>query len=179
MRDIVRKDDLLFLECLEDLHLVIEQSLKKVNKVRSVHVTHFEEWAEEIRNHRRIFEEISLPARLIIEHLMHCRHKAGQVALETGQMSLSFTSIGHIKVEPFGIIRLKCGELETAWRDSSYTYYFYPDKVELRAVDEMSAIKMLFTYPFTQQIVEKFPELIQCPNVAYIHPQLEQWTKQV
>lgn len=170
---------MLLLESLEDIHHVIEQSLKKISKVRSVHVHHFEEWAEEVRNHRRIFEEISMPARLIIEHLMHCRHKSGQVALETGQMSLAFTSIGSIKVEQFGIIKIKCGELETSWRDSSYTYYFYPDKVELRAIDEKSAIKMLFTYAFTQQIVEKFPELIQCPNVAYIHPQIEQWSKQV
>lgn len=170
---------MLLLESLEDIHHVIEHSLKKISKVRSVHVHHFEEWAEEVRNHRRIFEEISMPARLIIEHLMHCRHKSGQVALETGQMTLAFTSIGSIKVEQFGMIKIKCGELETSWRDSSYTYYFYPDKVELRAIDEKSAIKILFTYAFTQQIVEKFPELIQCPNVAYIHPQIEQWSRQV
>ncbi|HHY26133.1 MAG TPA: hypothetical protein GX523_05150 [Desulfitobacterium dehalogenans] len=175
----MRIDDMLLLESLEDIHHVIEQSLKKISKIRSVHVHHFEEWAEEVRNHRRIFEEISIPARLIIEHLMHCRHKSGQVSLETGQISSAFSSIGSIKVEPFGIIKIKCGELETSWRDSNYSYYFYPDKVELRAIDEKSAIKILFTYAFTQQIVEKFPELIRCPNVAYIHPQLEQWSRQV
>lgn len=175
----MKLDDMLLLESLEDIHHVIEQSLKKISKVRSVHVHHFEEWAEEVRNHRRIFEEISIPARLIIEHLIHCRHKSGQVSLETGQMSLAFSSIGSIKVEQFGIIKIKCGELETLWRDSNTSYYFYPDKVELRAADEKSAIKILFTYAFTQQIVEKFPELIHCPNVAYIHPQLEQWSRQV
>ena len=175
----MRIDDMLFLESLEDIYQVIEQSLKKVSKVRSVHVAHFEEWAEEVRSLRRMFEEISIPARLIIEHLMHCRNKSGQVSLETGQMSLAFTSIGSIKVEQFGIIKIKCGELETSWRDSSYNYYFYPDKVELRAKDEKSAIKILLTYAFTQQIVEKYPELIHCPNVVYIHPQLELWSRQV
>ena len=175
----MRSEDMLVLEALEDIHNVLEQSLKKICKVRSVHVQQLEDWAEEVRNFRRIIEEISIPARLIVEHLMDCRHKAGEVSIETGQMTLAFSSIGSIKVEQFGIIRLQCGQLETSWRDNNYNYYFYPDKVELRAKDEKSAIKILLTYPFTQQILEKYPELIRCPNVAYIHPQLEQWSRQV
>lgn len=175
----MREEDLLLLECLEDIHHVLEQSLKKISKVRSVHVTHLEEWAEELRNHRRIFEEISPPARLIIEHFMRSQQRSGQVALEAGQLSQTFSSVGGIKVEQFGIIKIKLGELEVIWRDGSYTYYLYPDKVELRAIDEKSAVKMLFSLAFTQQTVEKFPELIQSPNVAYIHPQLEEWLKRV
>ncbi len=175
----MREEDVLLLECLEDISHAIDQSLKDVVKIRSVHIPHLEELAEEIRNYRRIFEEISLPARLIIEHLMHCRQKYGQIALETGQITLAFTGIGKIKVEQFGIIKLKLGECELSWRDGDYKYYFYPDKVELRASDEKSAIKILFSYMFSQQIVEKFPELNHCPNVVYIHPQIEQWLKQV
>lgn len=175
----MKQEDFLLLECLEDIHRVLEQSLKKISKVRSVHVNHLEDWAEELRNHRRIFEEISSPARLIIEHFMHTQQKAGQVALETGQLSQTFSSIGGIKVEQFGIIKIKLGELQVTWRDGSYTYYLYPDKVELRAVDEKSAVKMLFSLAFTRQTVEKFPELVHSPNVAYIHPQLEEWLKGV
>lgn len=173
----MKAEDMLLLECLEDINHTLEQSLRKISNVRSVHLPHIEEWAENVRNYRRIFEEISLPARLIIEQLMDCSQKSGQVALEMGQINLSFSSIGSIKVEQFGIIRIRCGELEASWRDSSYTYYFYPDKVELRACDEKSAIKILFTYAFAQHIVERFPELVQCPNVAYIHPQLKLWLK--
>lgn len=175
----MREEDFLLLDCLEDIHRVLEQSLKKISKVHSVHVTHLEEWAVELRNHRRIFEEISPPARLIIEHFMHSQQKSGQVALEAGQLSQTFSSIGRIKVEQFGIIKIKLGELEVIWRDGSYSYYLYPDKVELRAVDEKSAVKMLFTLPFTRQTVGKFPELVHSPNVAYIHPQLEEWLKRV
>lgn len=175
----MREEDFLLLECLEDIHHVLEQSLKKISKVHSVHVTLLEEWEEELRNHRRVFEEISPPARLIIEHFMHSRQRSGQVALEAGQLSQTFSSIGGIKVEQFGIIKIKLGELEVVWRDGSYTYYLYPDKVELRAVDEKSAVKMLFSIAFTRKAVEQFPELVHSPNVAYIHPQLEQWLKRV
>ena len=175
----MREEDFLLLESLEEIHRVLEKSIKEISKVRSIHVTHFEHWAEELRNYRRIFEEISSPARLIIEQLLDNQYKSGQVALEAGQLSQSFSSIGGIKVEQFGIIKIKLGELEVTWRDGSYTYYLYPDKVELRAVDEKSAVKMFFSLPFTRQTVEKFPELVQSPNVAYIHPQLEQWLKKV
>lgn len=175
----MRVEDMILLECLEDISHALDQSLKNMGKIRSVHIPHLEELAEEIRNYRRIFEEISLPARLIIEHLMDCRQKNGQISIESGQISLAFTSIDRIKVEQFGIIKLKLGECQLFWRDQDYRYYFYPDKVELRATDEKSAIKILFTYFFSQQIVEKFPELSRCPNVVYIHPQLEQWLKQV
>jgi hypothetical protein len=175
----MREEDLLLLESLEEIHRVIEGSIQKISRVRSVHVTHLERWAEELRNHRRIFEEVSFPARLIIEHLMHSQHKSGQVALETGQLSQAFSSIGGIKVEEFGIIKIKLGELDVTWRDGNYTYYLYPDKVELRATDEKSLVKMFFSLAFTQQTVEKFPELVRSPNVAYIHPQLEQWLKKV
>lgn len=175
----MRKEDQLLLECLEDLHHVLENSVKKISKVRSVHVTYLQEWADEVRNHRRIFEEISFPARLIIEHIMYTQYKSGQVAIEEGQLSQSFSSIGGIKVEQFGLIKIKLGELEITWRDGNYRYYLYPDKVELRAVDEKSAIKLFFSSAFRRQIVEKFPEILQCPNIAYIHPELEQWLKKV
>jgi hypothetical protein len=175
----VREEDLLLLECLEDIHRVLDRSLKKISAVRSVHVTHFQEWADELRNNRRIFEEISFPARLIVEHLMHTQHRSGQVALEAGQLSQTFSSISGIKVEQFGIIKFKLGDLEVTWRDGSYTYYLYPDKVELRAVDEKSAVKLFFSIAFSQQMVEKFPELVQSPNVVYIHPELEQGLKKV
>lgn len=175
----MREEDQLLLECIEDIHRALENSIKRISKVRSIHVTHIEEWANELRNHRRIFEEISIPARLIIEHLMDSQHKSGQVALQAGQLSQTLSSIGGIKVEQFGIIKIKLGELEVTLRDGSYNYYLYPDKVELRSVDEKSAVKMFFSLPFTQQTVEKFPEVFNSPNVVYIHPQLEQWLKKV
>ena len=174
----MREDDLI-LECLENIHIVLEQSLKRMEKLRSVEVFQLENWAEELRSLRRVFEEISYPARLILEHIMHLRQKNGQIALEAEHISQSFSAIGTFKVEQFGIIKLRLGELEISWRDESYTYYLYPDKVELRAIDEKSAIKLFFSLGFSRQLVEKFPELARSPNVVYIHPQLEQWLKKV
>ena len=175
----VRENDPLLLECLEDVYLAVEKSLKTIQQIRSVHRTQLELWTEEIRNHRRIIEEISYPARLIVEHLMSCQFKSGQVALETVQLSQGFSSISGIKVEQFGIIKVKLGELEVTWRDGNYSYYLYPDKVELRAIDEKSGVKLFFSLAFSRQAVEEYPQLVLSPNVAYIHPQLEKWLKKV
>lgn len=172
-------EDLLILECLDDIYLTLEKSLKKIQQVKSIHRIQLEYWAESIRNHRRIFEEISLPARLIVEQLMSSQLVTGQVALETGQINQGFSSIRGIKVEQFGIIKIKLGELEVTWRDGDYSYYLYPDKVELRAMDEKSGIKLSFSIAFSRQVVEKYQELLIAPNVAYIHPQLEKWLKKV
>jgi hypothetical protein len=156
----VSKEDFLVLECLDDIYLALEKSLKKIQPVRSIHRLQLEHWAEEIRNHRRIFEEISLPARLIVEHLMSSQLITGQVGIETGQLSQGFSSIRGIKIEQFGIIKIKLGELEVTWRDEDYSYYLYPDKVELRARDEKSGVKLFFSIAFTRQAVEKYPELL-------------------
>jgi hypothetical protein len=173
------QDDFQVLECLDDIYLALEKSLKKIEPVRSIHRLQLEHWVDEIRNHRRIFEEISLPARLVVEHLMSIQLITGQVGLETGQLSQSFSSIRGINIEQFGIIKIMLGELEVSWRDENYSYYFYPDKVELRARDEKSGVKLFFSIAFTRQAVEKYPELLRSPKVSYIHPQLEKWLKKV
>lgn len=175
----MNQDDFLVLECLDDIYLALEKSLKKIQPVRSIHRLQLEKWSDEIRNHRRIFEEISLPARLVVEHLMSIQLITGQVGLETGQLSQGFSSIRGINIEQFGIIKIKLGELEVSWRDEDYSYYFYPDKVELRARDEKSGVKLFFSIAFTRQAVEKYPEMLLSPKIAYIHPQLEKWLKKV
>lgn len=171
--------DNLLLECIEDTYRALETTLKKVRGIRSVHVFQLERWAEELRSQRRIFEEISFPARLIVEHLMECQSKNGQVALEAEHLNQSLSSVRAVTIEKFGIIKVTLGELEISWRDDNYSYYFYPDKVELRAIDEKSAIKLFFSLGFSRQLVEGFPELFSSPNVIYIHPQIEEWLKKV
>lgn len=173
------QEDILVLECLDGIYLALEKSLKKIEPVRSIHRLQLEQWAEEIRNHRRILEEISLPARLVVEHLMGIQLKTGQVGLETGQLSQGLSSIRGINIEQFGIIKVLLGELEVTWRDEDYSYYFYPDKVELRAKDEKSGVKLFFSIAFTRQAVETYPDLLKSPKVSYIHPQLEKWLKKV
>ncbi|WP_206812436.1 hypothetical protein [Paradesulfitobacterium ferrireducens] len=169
-------DDLL-LECLEDVYHSLEKALRKLENVRSIHVAEMERLAEELRSERRIFEELSGPARLIVEHLLECQHKNALVSIEAEQISQPFATVGKISVLPFGIIKLTLSNLELAWRDGNYTYYLYPDKIELRARDEKSGIKLFFTLPFSRQLIEGFADLPAAKNLAYIHPQLVKWFK--
>ncbi|MGC7872370.1 hypothetical protein ACPUYX_12680 [Desulfosporosinus sp. SYSU MS00001] len=175
----MREEDTMLLECIEDVYHSFERALKKVQKVRSVHVRKFELLLEELISERRAFEDISIPARLIIEQLLELQFKVGQVALEAEYLRQPFSSVESVKIEEFGIILLKLGELEVRWRDGNYSYYLYPDKVELRANDEKSAIKLFFSIPFNQQTLERFPEILRSPNVVYVHPQLEKWIRKV
>ncbi|MHB1651202.1 MAG: hypothetical protein ACYCVD_01840 [Desulfitobacteriaceae bacterium] len=175
----MRENDDLVLECLEDVHYFVEEALKRVNKVRTVQITELEHILEELRSQRRTIEEISHPARLIVEQLLEAQLKSWQVALETEHFNQAYSSVRNVKVEEFGLIRVRLGDLEISWRDRDYLYYFYPDKVELRAVDEKSAIKLFFSLAFSLQAVEKFPEILSSPNVIYVHPQLEKWLKKV
>ena len=175
----MREEDPILLECLEDVYLTFEKALKKAYQVRSIHVQKFEQLLVEIRSERRIFEDISIPARLIVEQLLESQFKVGQVAIEAERLKQSFASVAYVKVEEFGIIHLKLGELEISWRDGNYSYYLYPDKVELRAADEKSAIKLFFSISFNRQTLERFPEILISPNVVYVHPQLEKWIRKV
>ncbi|MHB8124809.1 MAG: hypothetical protein ACYDEJ_04045 [Desulfitobacteriaceae bacterium] len=171
----MREEDGQLLDCIEDVYRVLERALLQIKKVRSIHVTKLETWAEELRSQRRIFEDISLPARLIVEHLIELQYKAGQVALEAEHLSVPLSNVCAVKVEEFGIIKIFLGELEISWHDADYSYYFYPDKVELRAIDERSSIKLFFSVDFSRHTFKKFPELRKASNVIYIHPQIEQW----
>ncbi|MDR3602719.1 MAG: hypothetical protein P4L49_19950 [Desulfosporosinus sp.] len=173
----MREEDAILLECLEDVYHTFEKALKKAQKVRSIHVRKFERLLDELLSERRIFEDISIPARLIVEQLLESQFKVGQVALEAEYLKQPFTGVESVKVEEFGIIRVKLGEVEISWRDGNYSYYFYPDKVELRAADEKSAIKLLFSIAFNRQTLERFPEILTSPRVVYIHPQLEKWIR--
>jgi hypothetical protein len=175
----MREEDAILLECLEDVYHTFEKALRKAQKVRSIHVRKFEQILNELRSERRVFEDISIPARLIIEQLLESQFRVGQVALEAEYLRHPFTGVEAVKVEEFGIISIKLGEVEITWRDGNYSYYLYPDKVELRAIDEKSAIKLFFSIPFNRDILERFPELKTSSNVVYIHPQLETWIRGV
>jgi len=173
------RDDTLILESLEDIYRHLTAALQRVNKDRSIHVKQLEEIADKLRSQRRTLEDISFPARLIVEHLLECYFKNGQVAVESAQISQPFALVTSVRVEDFGLIKAGLGKLELSWRDRDYSYYLYPDKVELRAKDEKSAIKLFFSLAFSIQEIERFPELLRSPALAYIYPALERWLRKV
>ncbi|MDD2234079.1 MAG: hypothetical protein PHZ11_02515 [Desulfitobacteriaceae bacterium] len=163
------------LECLEEVYRVLEKTLLHIQKNRSIHVKKLETWAEDLRSQRRVFEDITLPARLIVEYLIELQYKTGQAALETEHLRLSSSNVCTVKVEEFGIIKVVLGNLEVSWRDCDYYYYFYPDKAELRAIDERFSIRLFFSSDFSKHVSARLTELSEMPNVKYIHPQIEQW----
>ena len=169
------RNDQLMMECLEDIYYFIENELKKIGKNKSVHSLILEKMAQDLLCQCRIFEEISYAARLVVEHLMEIQLKGGMVAVEAEYFSQNHTVVNHVHIEEFGIVKIFLGQLEISWRDNNYQYYLYPDKVEMRAVDEKSAIKLFFSHAFYSQIVERFPEIRNSSNVVYIHPELKKW----
>lgn len=169
------REDEELLDCIEEVYRELEKTLLHIQKTKSIHVTKLETWAEDLRSQRRIFEEITLPARLIVEYLIEQQYKTGQIALETEHLRLSSSNVYTVKVEEFGIIKVILGDLEISWRDCDYCYYFYPDKAELRANDERSSIKLFFSLDFSKHVSARLTELCKLPNVKYIHPQIEQW----
>ena len=173
------REDSRLLESLEDIYHFMEQALKPIAKIRSIHVSQIEQMLEGLRGQRRIIEELSPAARVVVEQLLESWTKDGQVAVEAEHFTQAYAFVRGVQVEEFGLVKVLLGGLEISWRDNSYTYYFYPDKVELRSVDEKSAIKLFFSHTFSPQTIELFPELLVSPKVVYIHPQVEKWLKKV
>lgn len=168
------KDDNLFLESFENIYSVIARELQELEDNRSVYKDKLIELKEEIRAYCRIFEDISLPARLILEQVMDMKQKSAQIAIEAQNMTQNYAMIKEIKVLEFGVIRLTVGEMDISWHDREYNYLLYPDKVELRTLDEKSVIKLFFSNVFDQQIIDKFSPLLKDEEkVIYIHPSLK------
>jgi hypothetical protein len=161
------------MECLEDIYHFVENERRKTGKDPSVHSLLLEKLAQELLSQCRIFEEISYPARLIVEHLLEIQLKFGMAAIEADQILQNYMLVQYVRIEEFGLIRVGLGQLELSWRDGNYQYYLYPDKVELRAMDEKSAIKLFFSQAFSAQLIQRFPEVEQDQKVAYIHPEFK------
>lgn len=173
------RDDQILLDNLEGIYYELQNAIIRLKPTRSIYIKQLEKLADKISTQRKILEDISIPARLICEHILECQTKNGQISLEGDHLKQVSSPVGDLRIDDFGLICLVLGELEFAWRDENYTYYFYPDKVELRAVDEKSAYRLFFTLPFNRQTVAKFPEILYLPNVVYTHPQFEKWCEKV
>lgn len=169
-------DDEKILASFERLFCALENESKNLKDIRSIHVEKIRELEQEIRAYARIFEDISLPARLILEHILELKHKGGQMALEAENITQYFSTITDVRVEEFGIIKIYTGSVQLSWRDEFYNYLLYPDKVELRTIDEKTAIKLFFSHAFGSQGIQRFNELKTSKQLLYLHPVLENYT---
>lgn len=167
------ENDHLLLDSFERIFRVLDQERNNLIDVKSIHVERIRQWEKEIRAYARILEDISLPARFIIEHVLDLKSKAGQMAVVADCISQGFSEINGVLVEEFGVIKIYTGNIQLTWRDQEYNYLIYPDKVELRTVDEKNMIKLFFSQNFGIQDVLKFSAVTDSSKLLYIHPALQ------
>jgi hypothetical protein len=164
-------DDII-LSSLEKISGSLNLELQNLQSLNSVHLRQISAWADEIRAYIRLFEEISLPARLVVEHILELRYNDGFLGVETENMKQERTVIDGLQIQEFGVIQVTVGTMQLSWRDGDYNYYFYPDMVELRTADEKFLIKLFFSRNFPQQTQAHFMILEELPQVVYVHPEL-------
>ncbi|NLI93654.1 MAG: hypothetical protein GX434_16120 [Peptococcaceae bacterium] len=169
------KEDLILLESFERIFQVIQNEVVNLRDTKSIHAERVRQWEKEIRAYARILEDISLPARMILEHILELKYKSGQMAVEAENINQGFSQINDVQVEEFGIIKISTGNIQLSWRDEFYNYLLYPDKVELRTLDEKSLIKLFFSHNFGRQDVHKFSEIAESPKLLYLHPTLQKF----
>lgn len=165
--------DQILLAGFERIFRVLDNEARNLKDVKSIHVERVRQWEAEIRAYARILEDISLPARLILEHILELKYKAGQMAVEAENIIQGFSNINDVRVEEFGVIRIATGNIQLTWRDEVYNYLLYPDKVELRTLDEKTTIKLFFSHVFGRQSVLEFSAIANSPKLLYIHPTLK------
>lgn len=169
------ENDQLLLDSFERIFCLLDQEADALKEIKSVHAERIRQWGKEIRAYARILEEISLPARFILEHILEIKHKSGQMAVEADNIKQGFSAITEVSVEEFGVIKIRTGNIQLSWRDDTYNYLVYPDNVELRTLDEKATIKLFFSHTFGSQDVQKFAALTESSRLLYLHPALEKY----
>ncbi|NLO96885.1 MAG: hypothetical protein GX091_02215 [Peptococcaceae bacterium] len=166
------------LDSFERLFKVIDQEVNNFKKVKLVYIEMIRQWEKEIRSYARMIEDISLPSRLILEHILELKQNSGQMAVEAENINQGFASINNVEVEEFGVIKISTGSIKLLWRDADYNYLLYPDKAELRTLDEKTVIRLFFSHNFGQQHIQRFAGILTSPKLLYIHPDLKKFMEQ-
>ncbi|WP_368294423.1 hypothetical protein [Dehalobacter sp. TBBPA1] len=167
--------DQVLLESFERIYCLLEKETQNLTEIKSAYAEKIRQWEDEIKAYAMMIEEISLPARFILEHILSLKFKSGQMAVEAENITQGFSGIGDIIVEKFGIIRISTGNLQLSWRDELYNYLFYPDKVELRTNDERTTIKLFFSQQFDGKDIQRFSAVTESRQLLYIHPALKKY----
>jgi len=172
---LLKEEDLILLESFERIFQVIQKEVLNLKDIKSIYAERVRQWEKEIRAYARILEDISLPARLILEHILELKYISGQMAVEAENINQGFSQINDVQVEEFGVIKIATGNIQLNWRDGIYNYLLYPDKVELRTVDEKSTIKLFFSHNFGRQDIYQFSAVAESPKLLYLHPTLQKY----
>ncbi len=172
-------EDSQFLAIYEDLHQIILRLYDKypAAKENSPQADRLAEIKDRIEIERRIIDELSLPCRLIVEHLSMFKGKPDYtLGFKSGRVDVSRSTLIDLRVGQWGNVYLAVGNVELHWRDEDYLYHFYPDKIVLQSKDlSRSEIKIFFSLSFNcSRVLERFKEARDHPQVAYWHFDLDQ-----
>lgn len=168
-----RQDDLA-LEIFEDLYYFLDSKLKLLPQ-ESPQWHRLAQIQQIVAAERRLMEEVSLPCKFLLEHLIELQNRGATVQLEAENFATKSPITG-IMVQEWGKVKLHLGILDISWRDPGSQYYIYPDKVEIRTEDErLRGFQLFFNYPFKSShgLLERYEKLDGHPQVAYLHPDLQ------
>lgn len=141
----------------------------------NIRMTMFKEMME---FERRLIEEISLPARFILEHFSYLLNHADYlVSFSYGQMLFGSGRLNLMKIKEWGNIELTIGGTDIRWRDEEVQYLFYPNKVTIRNKDSLKHddINLMFNYQFNhaQGLLHAYQDVKDDKQTLYWHEKLE------
>lgn len=175
------EQDKTLLSMYEDFSRSLESELKKIQKSQGNFHPAISKRFQTIRNYfefeRRLLEEVSLPARLIIEHFSQFINDVDDIiGFSSGNITSGQGRLHQIKIEEWGTIVLTIGDSEITWRDSDVSYLFYPDKITVRAKDSLKDSDINFTFNFSfnhaNGILLMFQDVSRDKKTLYWHEKL-------
>lgn len=169
--------DQILLEIYEDLtksHWLAKEKLNKYNQ-DCPQISRFLLFDEKLATERRLIEDISLPCRLILEHLTTFVGNLEQtIGYKVGKYQVGRALLNSFQIKEWGNIVLNLGNVQLTWRDEEYKYLFYPDKVILRSCDRNKPeIHLNFSFYFKySHVLDRFTDVQEHPQVEYWHEDL-------
>ena len=166
--DRMRQDENL-LVLYEDLMRAVvagkKQLMAKDEILSTSFIKRLERLKEKLEFERRLIEDISLPARLILEHFSY------------GNITSGHGRLHQMKINDWATICLVIGDSEITWRDSEVHYLFYPDKVTIRSKESLkdADINLHFKHRFNHasHLLRLFQAVAQDKKTAYWHEKLK------
>ena len=135
----------------------------------------YQQLEDMVASERRLLEEISLPCRLVLEHLSTFLDQPDRsISIRYGQCQYSNGAYRGFSINEWGHVTLHLGNFSVTWRDDDYQYMFYADKVILRAFDiQKPEIGISFNFSLKySKLLEDFKDITEDRQTGYCQPDL-------
>ena len=131
---------------------------------------------ERIETERRLIEELSRPARLILEHFtMFLEKRDYTIGLLYGDVHTGRGLLSGIHIGKWGTIHIQIGDISVTWRDADVGYMFYADRIVIRPKDSaQDDINFFFSYSFkyNNEQLKRFSDVQSHEKTLYWHESL-------